>query len=279
MSNAVTIHVLVENTATRGMLGEHGISYWVVTANHRLLFDTGQGRTLAANAREMGADLAAADCIALSHGHYDHTGGLSVALESARRPRVYAHPAALEPKFAKSGDAPGRAIGLRAADQAALAEHAGELILTNQPREIGDGIMLTGEIPRVTDFEDTGGPFFLDQAGTRADPLLDDQAVLLDLDEGVVVLLGCAHAGVVNTLRHVKHLMPGKSIHAVIGGMHLVTAGAARLDATMEAFREFDVRQLGPAHCTGIKAMARFWSEFPGRCVACNAGSRLDFGA
>jgi len=139
------------------------------------------------------------------------------------------------------------------------------------------GFFLTGEIPRATSFEDVGGAFFLDEAGTQPDPILDDQALFFDTREGLVVLLGCAHAGVVNTLNHIGRLRPGRRFHVVLGGMHLLTAGPERIICTVEALRALGVERLGPAHCTGAAATARLWSEFPNACTVCSVGSRFMF--
>jgi hypothetical protein len=112
---------------------------------------------------------------------------------------------------------------------------------------------------------------------SRPDPLVDDQAMFFETRDGIVVLLGCAHSGVVNTLQYVDHLTGRKPIHAVLGGMHLIGASAERLARTIEALRNWDIRLLAPAHCTGMAATAALWNAFPGRCTTCHAGSRFEF--
>lgn len=134
-----------------------------------------------------------------------------------------------------------------------------------------------GEIPRRTDFEDVGARFFLDPQGQQADSLRDDQAVLFPTAAGVVVVLGCAQAGVVNTLEHVRRLTHEQSLHAVRGGMHLLQASPQRLAATVAALRQSDVKLLAPCHCTGAGAVARLWAEFPSRCVTAGVGTRFEF--
>ena len=139
------------------------------------------------------------------------------------------------------------------------------------------GLHVTGPIPRITTFEDVGGPFFLDAAGAQPDPLVDDQALFFTVPEGVVVLLGCADAGVINTLHYIHKLTRGAPVHAVIGGMHLLNAPAARLAATIAALREFGVRCVAPCHCTGGAATDLLRSHFPGPCQDFGVGSRLVF--
>jgi 7,8-dihydropterin-6-yl-methyl-4-(beta-D-ribofuranosyl)aminobenzene 5'-phosphate synthase len=140
-----------------------------------------------------------------------------------------------------------------------------------------NGLTVTGTVPRNTDFEDTGGPFFLDAACTRPDPLVDDQAVFFESREGLVVLLGCAHSGVVNTLHYISELTGGKPIHAVLGGMHLVQASPQRLERTIESLRTWHTPLLAPGHCTGMAATAALWNAFPGRCATCHVGTRFEF--
>lgn len=273
----IRISVVVENTAQGPeVLGEHGLAYWIEWDQHRVLLDTGQGKVLAANAFKLDVPLHEADAVILSHGHYDHSGGLADVLR-VNHPSVFVHPAARQPKFVRKRDGTSREIGLPPACERALRRHHGALIATSSPTPVLGDLFVTGPVPRRTDFEDTGGPFFLDAACSRPDPLDDDQAVYFETCDGVVVLLGCAHAGVVNTLRYVSHLSGNRPIHAVLGGMHLLEASPARLARTIEALRGWDIRLLAPAHCTGMAATAALWNAFPSRCATCHASQRFEF--
>jgi len=266
------ITVLVENTADgRGLLAEHGLSFWIELGDKRVLFDTGQGNVLNGNARQLGIRLELGDAVVLSHGHYDHTGGLSDALRSTWRTTVYAHPAAFEAKFARNPDGTARDVGMPFLDEQKVREKA-ELVWVEGPTEICEGLHLTGSIPRTTDFEDTGGAFFKDRSCMQPDDLVDDQAAFLETAAGTVVILGCAHAGVINTLRYVQTLTDTRPIHTVMGGMHLRNASAERMDKTVAELRHLDVQRLLPCHCTGFASMARLWNEFPGRFAACPVG-------
>lgn len=275
----IRITTLVENTASgRGTLGEHGLSFWIEAEGHHVLFDTGQtGDVLLHNAHLRGIDLAAAEAIVLSHGHYDHTGGLAAVLNQTHLPRLLLHPGALARRFSRHHDGSVQDIGIPVDLTEASLRPRAQLVWTSQPTAIVPGLMVTGNIPRVTDYEDTGGDFHLDRACTQPDPIVDDQAVFFDTSEGVVIVLGCAHAGVVNTIMHVQSLVPGRPIHAVMGGMHLLHTTAKRMDATVSALRALDVKLLAPTHCTGAQAAARLWAEFPDRWKPCPAGSRFTF--
>ena len=278
MNQPARITVLVEDTAGgHGLMGEHGLGFWVKAGPGRVLFDTGQGMCLQHNARSMGISLASADAIVLSHGHYDHTGGIGQAVTIAPRATVFAHPDAFRRKYARGNDGTARYIGIPSPDENVIRKKAGQLVWTNHPTEICDGLFVTGEIPRTTDFEDTGGPFFLDEGLREPDPLVDDQAAFVETPDGVVVILGCAHAGVINTLRYVQTLTNNRSIHTVIGGMHLLNASPERMDKTVAELRRLDVQRLLPCHCTGFAAINRLWNEFPGRCANCHIGAVVEF--
>lgn len=260
------------------MLAEHGLAFWVERNGRRLLFDTGQGMALAHNADKLGIDLSTVDDVVLSHGHYDHTGGLLAALPEFSRATVYAHLTAFRDRFARHPQ-----LGLRSVRSPVesfdwLSSHVGRIVpVSSHPVKVEEGMWLTGQIPRQNDFEDTGGAFYLDEACAQADPIIDDQAVYMETDNGLVVLLGCAHAGVVNTLDYVCALANRDRIHAVYGGMHLLNANEHRLAQTIRRLRELDVRHIGLAHCTGFAAMARLYHEFPNRCIHCMAGTRIEF--
>ena len=279
MIETLRITALVENTATGvGMLAEHGLAFWIEADDRRILFDTGQGLVLRHNAGKLGADLNSADAVVLSHGHFDHTGGLREVLQLGGRPAVYLHPAALAPKYARSKKPPHREIGIPDLSEATMRDLAREVVFTPNPTEIAPGLLLTGEVPRRNDFEDTGGPFYLDAQCTRPDPLIDDQALVARIPQGLVVILGCAHSGVVNTLDHVAELIPGQPILAVLGGMHLVRATQQRLETTAAALERHGVNMLAPGHCTGLAPTCFLRSRRPGRCAELSVGSAFAFG-
>lgn len=289
---ATKITVLVENTAGKlGVLAEHGLSVLIETGGEKILMDTGQGFVLKHNferifhpskAREAGAKrrqrnevewqtLENVNSVVLSHGHYDHTGGLATALSRMNNPAIYAHPAAVEPKFARNADGTGRFIGMSEINKDALLHS--NWIQTEQPATLPCGLRLTGTVPRLIDFEDTGGPFYRDSACTIADPIEDDQSAFVETPQGTVVILGCAHSGIINTLRYIQKLTNNKPIHTVIGGMHLHSASTQRMDQTVNELRKLNIQSLFPCHCTGFAAAARLWGEFPGKVNASPAGT------
>jgi len=151
------ITVLVENTAeSPGLLAEHGLAFWIEVGSQCILFDTGQGGVLVINAYRLGISLSRVDAVVLSHGHYDHTGGLADALRANRPAAVYAHPAAMKPKFARNKDGTSREIGVPVACEQAIERRRGQFVLTEEPTPVSSVLMATGPVPRVTEFEDTG---------------------------------------------------------------------------------------------------------------------------
>ncbi|MGQ9504070.1 MAG: MBL fold metallo-hydrolase [Thermogutta sp.] len=269
----VRITILVENTAKGArLLAEHGLAYWIDYGGYHILFDTGQGYVLRHNAAELGIEPASAKALVLSHGHYDHTGGVAEVLSIARQIDVYAHPAALQAKFMRRSDGTVRAIGIPEAALRALSRDGVFFHEVRQPTAIVPGVMATGPIPRVTPYELPNPHFFLDDSCRTPDLLEDDQAVYITTRHGLVVLLACAHAGVINTIRYIKHLVPDRPIYALIGGMHLADASQERIRETLAELKKQAMELIAPAHCTGMPTTVAICQTFAKRyCEACVA--------
>ena len=274
----IRVTCLIENTSDdRALAAEHGLSMWIEAHGVRILLDTGQGCACIENARRLGIALADADFIVLSHGHYDHTGGLAAALAAAPTALLVVHPAAAAARYAVRPGEPGREIGMPDWAREAVARlDRTRIVHAAGPVVLAEGIGVTGPIPRETSFEDAGGPFFLDPAGARPDAIADDQALWIAAAGGLVVLAGCCHAGVINTLRHARRASGIAAIRAVIGGFHLGNANPERLAATAAALEDLRPALLAPCHCTGERATEVLRNAFGARVVRCAAGSRFE---
>lgn len=277
MTHPIHITILVDNRAAPGLMAEHGLSLWIETGEQRILFDTGQGAALVPNAWALGVDLAGTDLLVLSHGHYDHVGGIPHVLRRAGHVEIYCHPGVVMPRYAiRDGQA--RAIHIPKESSAALDRFPEQCLHWIQhPLSLTENIGLTGPVPRECEFEDTGGPFYLDREGRNADPIEDDLALWIRTDEGLVVCVGCCHAGLLNTLQHVQRLNGGMRIRAVIGGFHLLNAGRKRLERTVTALLSLDPDQVIPCHCTGEHAAAFLLDALGSKGMPGAAGLRCRF--
>ena len=270
----VRITTLSENTAGMpGVLAEWGLSILVETDDIRVLMDTGASISVPHNASAMGIDLAAVDKIVLSHGHYDHTGGLRDVLPLTRGVEVIAHPDIFAAKYARYGEQ-ARYAGIPFPREA--MEALASLTLSREPVWLTGDIVTTGEIPMITQYEKIDPPLCVKEGGGLvSDPLRDDRALIIKTDDGLVVILGCGHRGIINTLYHARELTGVDVVHTVVGGTHLIQASEERVLLTAAALREFGVRRLGVSHCTGMPAAMTLAREFGDIFFFNNTGTRI----
>ena len=258
------ITTLSENTADTGdLLAEWGLSFLITTGKENILFDTGKTISAAYNIDSLKIDLKRIDKIVLSHGHYDHTGGLRQLLRKiGKEVEIIAHPDIWAAKYRRRKGEKDKYIGIPFQRQE-LESLGARFTLTTKPLKIADSIMTTGEVPMVTDYETIDSRLFVkDDNGWQPDKLLDDLALIINAEPGLVVVLGCAHRGMVNTLYHARQLTGIKTIHAVLGGAHLINAPRERIRRTIADLKELDVQKLGLCHCTSLPAISLMVQEF-----------------
>ena len=270
--------ILVDNNAKAGLEREHGFSVLVELEKCRILFDTGKGSAIEKNTQTLGIDLSGLDAVVLSHGHYDHTGGIPFVLEQNPRVPVYCHPDAFRARFSlRHGEA--RPISMVPSVKERLEDRspAGCLCRTVAPVELFPGIGLTGPIPRAVSWEDPGGPFFKDIHGTVPDPVDDEIAMWIAVKSGLVILSGCCHAGLSNTLEHVRTLRPNDPLHAVIGGFHLLEASEDRIRHTIETLSGAALSSVIACHCTGSTQVSRLKNALGDTVREGRAGDEIRF--
>jgi 7,8-dihydropterin-6-yl-methyl-4-(beta-D-ribofuranosyl)aminobenzene 5'-phosphate synthase len=249
----------------RGTLAEHGLSVLLETGGERLLFDTGQGMALPTNLQRLDVDPAGIGTCVLSHGHYDHTGGLDWLLERSPGCRVVAHPGVFREMWSLAG---GRhAIGC----PTGRPRSAG-LLLSADPVEVLPGVTTTGEVPRQSGFEKVPGHFV--DAGGGHDDIPDDMGLVIRSPMGVVLLAGCAHSGAVNMSLRARELA-GRPPVVVVGGLHLSGEDPARVERTGRELAGMGVRMLCAGHCTGESQLCALAGHFEA-CRRIRTGFTLD---
>lgn len=274
------ITILCENSVARpgGLIAEHGFAALIETPQTSILFDTGQGFGLLHNAHEIGRDLQQISTVVLSHGHHDHSGGLPALLDHRQRPlTVVAHPDIFSDRYWRSNFEL-RPIGM-VAPRAELEGKGATFSLERSYRQLTETLYCSGEVPRRTNFE-IGDPHLVIPDGDGdycQDPLRDDLSLALRTKKGLVILLGCAHAGVINIIDHFKEQSGDERIYALIGGTHLGPASEEQFQATLASLKQNRIAKIGLSHCTGLNRGAQLFQEFSGRSFFAAAGTVLNF--
>ncbi len=275
----IKISLLSENySRKRYIKGEHGLSIWIEKDGKNILFDTGQSELFSHNARKMGIDISKADMLVLSHGHYDHTGGVPEFCRINEHASIYIHRDAFKKRFFGQ-QKNGINIGIPWAEQEeGVWEVPFErLILNREPVNLNDGIFLSGEIPSTVPFEEVPGNFYIDDGkeNISRDMIIDEQMLIIKGNRGIYIFAGCSHAGIINCIKYAHKLFPDDRIVCVTAGMHLESVSDLRLQLTMQHFLEMEIDTVIPLHCTGMMRICEIKRFLKERCKCINVGDEL----
>ncbi|MDJ0809794.1 MAG: MBL fold metallo-hydrolase [Desulfobacterales bacterium] len=276
-----TIRILCDNNiAGADYQGEHGFAALLTHQAQSYLFDTGQGHALAHNVAQSGVRLEDLKAVLLSHGHYDHTGGLAWVLGRTGAIEVHAHPEVFSPHLALTADAPDkppRYVGCSRSREDLEAAGAC-FVFHDNTVEIAPGLWFISGYARRPAQTPYDGKLVLDGAdGPVPDPMNDDASLLLETPSGHVLLLGCAHGGVLNILDHIRERLGINRLQAVLGGTHMMFFPPDDVRTVIDALEGFDVALVGVSHCTGREAAIQLAQHFGGRFHRAAAGSAFHF--
>ena len=270
---------LVDNTAklSSGLWAEHGSAFLIESAYAKILFDTGQsGAVLIHNLDALNMDLRGLSSIMLSHGHYDHTGGMEHILSRYGNVEIVAHPSVFDERLSRDVNGREKPVGIPFSRE--YLETKCRIRLSVEPLEVAPGIYTTGQVPRGSGPEPSDPRLVVRVEETlRVDPLLDDMSLVLKTSKGLVVLLGCCHAGLINTLEHVSNTF-SNGILAIMGGTHLARAEDRVLLETVTAVKDrYGVQEVYVGHCSGYRGLLAFAEAFGESGRPCSAGLCLTF--
>jgi len=275
------ITIVCDNSISRsGFVGEHGFSCLIERRDEQFLFDTGPGLSLPINLKTLDKDLSGLSRIFISHGHYDHTGGLLWATQQTDGIKVVAHPGIFSRHMVidpGGPEKPARYIGCPFSREE-LEQSGAEFDFVDHTAKTLPGIWFVTGINRDPG-KSPQDPRLVVSEGEEfgRDPIEDDASLLVETDAGPVLVLGCAHAGVLNILDHVRDSMGIRRLRAILGGTHLLFYGPEDLPGVMDEFDRFSIDLIGVSHCTGFQAAVALCNRFGDRFAAASAGRVFGF--
>lgn len=274
----IRITMVCDNSISRsGFVGEHGFSCLIERGQEKFLFDTGPGRSLSLNLETLNENLSGLERVFISHGHYDHTGGLLWVARQVGHVEVVAHSAVFSRHMVMDPGVPPRYIGIPARREE-LEQSGAVFKFVDQTMEIMPGVSFLTGIERDPGLTPHDARLVLpDGDRFTLDAVEDDASILVETDGPPVLILGCAHAGMLNILNHVRNKMGITRLRAVLGGTHLMFYGPKDLPSVMDELERFSIEVVGVSHCTGFQASVAVCNRFGDRFAAASAGRVFTF--
>lgn len=277
------IRILSENrTSHSECLAEHGLSVYIETGEMTLLFDVGASDLFKENAEKLNTDLNQVDAVVISHGHYDHTGGLPIFCDINKHACVYIHKTAFQPAFGmENGTLEDESCGIRWSETQ-RENLKPRLNLTEGPCWLTEDIVISGTIPKTEDFTPTEQFYIRSQSGEL---ITDDMAheqflgirVRDEKSKGIFLFSGCSHTGVIPLISYAKSLFPGERIFGLLAGMHLYHTEKDELERILDQIAAEEMAYVMPVHCTGMEGICGLMQRMGSRCLPVGVGDSISF--
>lgn len=267
-------------TEKAACIAEWGLSILVESKGHKMLLDVGSSEIFARNAKALGIAMDDVEAVAISHGHFDHTEGMEAFVEVNKKAPVYIHKEAMDEDYAVMNDGSLDPMndGIRWSEEFVEAIKD-RLVLTEGVTKIFDNMTLVGNIPLLPEYPMTERFVRPDKKnpGQYVDDNMDhEQFLVVEEDEGIFILSGCSHKGVMSIIKHAENLFPGKKILGFIGGMHLYPLTKEARKEIVDNICGLGLECVFPVHCTGIEAILMFKERLGDKCIIASAGDSYE---
>ena len=259
--------VLCNDEKNKDFISEHGFSILIEKDEKKILFDTGHTDVYLKNAQNLNLNLNEVDMIVLSHGHYDHAGGINYLLKEDSTFKVYLQEKAMQEKYSKDV--------FKGIDFSNLSKYKNLIKIKEKKIQIMKDVYIFGPVEMKNAFEKPSKDFFVIEKNKKTRDFFEDEVnIVIDTDEGLILITGCAHRGIVNiaidTIKEFK-----KEIKLIIGGFHLKDANALKINKVIEELNKLDIKTVIPCHCTGSRAFKLFEKNFNNEVKKCNIGEKI----